>query len=140
MAGRAADSDIQVLEFYLDDREYCVDIAYVDEIIGMEEVTPLPNAEPHVEGVMNLRGITTKIVNPKRVLGLNGTVTGNRVIVFRPRVDADQTTGWVVDEVDEVSRIDVEDVDESVDDDQVTALVKRDDGFVIWLSPDTITA
>ena len=131
------EADTQVLEFALDGRAYCVDIAHVDEIVGKEdELTPLPNSAPQVEGIMDLRGRTTMILNPKHRLGLDGAGIGERIIVFE--TDETRAIGWVIDEVREVSRVDGYSIDESVEDDSLEAIIKRDDGFVLWVDPDAI--
>ena len=127
----------QVLEFTLDGQAYCVDIAHVDEIVGREdELTSLPNSAPGVEGIMDLRGRMTTILNPKQWLGGSGTGTGERIIVFE--TGGDRAIGWVIDEVNEVSRVDEAAVDEAVDDDSLLGIIKRDDGFVLWVDPAVI--
>ena len=52
----------QVLTFTLGEAEYCVPIEYVAEIGGGDTVRSVPNTDPHVEGVTDLRGETTTIV------------------------------------------------------------------------------
>ena len=61
---------IQMLEFELGGETYCVDIGYVSEIVDRGSVTPVPNAPDFVEGVMDLRGRTTSIVDPKTLLNV----------------------------------------------------------------------
>lgn len=141
MSETTLDPETQVLEFHLDGRTYCVDIGHVDEIVGREDdLTPLPNSEPHVEGIMDLRGRTTTILDPKRVLGLDGESTGDRIIVFESDAEANRATGWIIDDVSDVSRVEPESVDEAVDGDAVRGIIKRDGGFVIWVEPGVINA
>lgn len=128
--------DVQVLEFYLEDRKYCIDIAHVDEIVDKGELTPLPNAEPRVEGVMDLRGTTTTIINPKSVLDLDATETGDRVVVLE--TDGEGNVGWLIDAVDQVVPLDGESLDESVENESVKGIVRQDDGFVVWVKPEQI--
>jgi purine-binding chemotaxis protein CheW len=128
--------DVQVLEFRLEDRKYCIDIAHVDEIVDKEELTPLPNSEPRVEGVMDLRGTATTIINPKKVLDLDETETGERVVVLES--DEDGNVGWLIDAVTQVVSIDTENVDESVENESVQGIVRQDDGFVVWVKPEEI--
>jgi purine-binding chemotaxis protein CheW len=130
--------DVQVLEFRLADRNYCIDIAHVDEIVDKEELTPLPNSEPRVEGVMDLRGTTTTIINPKQVLDLEATETGERVVVLESRGDEDGNVGWLIDAVNQVVSIDTENVDRSVESGSVRGIVRQDDGFVVWIKPEEI--
>ncbi len=129
-------SELQVLIFRLENKRYCIDIAYIDEIVDRDELTKLPDSEPHVEGVMDLRGTTTTIVNPKTVLGLDDTGTGDRVIVFE--TENERSIGWVIDEVNQVVSIDEADVDESVESRSVHGVVRQDDEFVIWIKPSAI--
>lgn len=136
MSNTATDAETQVLEFRLEDERYCVDIAFVDEIVDKDDLTELPNTPAHVEGVMDLRGTTTTIVNPKVVLEVGGEATGDRVIVFES--DDERTVGWVIDAVEEVARVDPESVDDSVEGESVEGVLRRDDGFVVWIDPTTI--
>ncbi|MFN1126905.1 chemotaxis protein CheW, partial [Halobacterium salinarum] len=54
-----SDDETDVLEFSLGAGRYCIDIAHVDEIVDAgEDVTPIPNSEQHVIGVVDLRGET----------------------------------------------------------------------------------
>ncbi|WP_135829025.1 chemotaxis protein CheW [Halorussus halobius] len=128
----------QVLEFRLEDRNYCIDIAHVDEIVDKEELTPLPNADPRIEGVMDLRGTTTTIVNPKIVLDLDETETGERVVVLESADGGDANVGWLIDAVEQVVSVDEETVDESVESGSIRGIVRQDDEFVVWLKPDEI--
>src|SRR6056297_1960211 len=116
-------SDRQVLEFRLEDRLYCVDITHVSEIVDKEELTPLPNADPHVEGVMDLRGTTTTIINPKHVLDLEQTETGERVVVLESEDGEEGNVGWLIDAVNQVVSIDAENVDKSVESGSVRGIV-----------------
>ncbi|MEF8826736.1 MAG: chemotaxis protein CheW, partial [Halapricum sp.] len=96
----------QVLEFQLGEETYCVSIDYVTEIVDVGELTSVPNAPPHVEGVMDLRGRTTSIINPKVVFDIADGSEAARIIVFDPEIaDDDQgAVGWLVDEVYQVSQ------------------------------------
>lgn len=129
-------SELQVLEFRLEDRKYCIDIAHVDEIVDKKELTPLPNADDRVEGVMDLRGTTTTIINPKIVLDLDQTENGERVVVLEG--DDDTNVGWLIDSVEEVISVDEETVDESVESGSVRGIIRQDDEFVVWVKPEEI--
>jgi len=129
----------QVLEFELGEETYCVSIDYVTEIVDVGDLTKVPNAPRHVEGVMDLRGRTTSIVNPKSVFGIAGDGAEQRIIVFDPSIIEDQSAaGWLVDEVDQVVQVADEQVDDSPGSDangSIRGVVKRDDDFVIWVDP-----
>lgn len=129
----------QVLEFELGEETYCVSIDYVTEIVDVGDLTQVPNAPAHVEGVMDLRGRTTSIVDPKALFGIDGSGAAQRVVVFDPDIVDDQgAAGWLVDEVYQVVTVEPEQVDDSPgegSDGSIRGVVKRDDDFVIWVDP-----
>jgi len=132
----------QVLEFGLGSETYCVDIAYVDEIVDAGELTAIPNSPRHVEGVMDLRGQTTTIVDPKTLFGVDDDGPRDRIVVFDSDAVGEQgTVGWVVDDVFQVTHVAVDDVDDSTTSDEaVRGIVKpEDDEFVVWVEPKTDT-
>lgn len=129
----------QVLEFKLGEETYCVSIDYVTEIVDIGELTAVPNSPPHIEGVMDLRGRTTSIVDPKVVFDIASDTEPERIIVFEPEIVGDQAAaGWLVDEVEQVTQVDEGKLDQSPaeDDNAIRGVVKQDDGnFVIWVDP-----
>lgn len=139
-----SDMTDQVLEFTLGSETYCVSIDHVTEIVDVGDVTSVPNAPRHVRGVMDLRGRTTSIVDPKVVFGIDEDGPERRIIVFDPEVIEDQeAAGWLVDEVHQVRQIDEGDIDDSPagsDAASITGVVKREDGFVIWVDPIAVHA
>ena len=131
----------QVLEFGLGDETYCLDIDVIDEIVDAGQLTRIPNSPPQVEGVMDLRGRTTSIINPKTVFDIDQDGERNRIIVFDPDSIGDQgTIGWIVDEVFQVTNITPDDVDETTtaNDENVHGIVKGDNKFVVWVDPDIV--
>jgi len=135
---------VQLLEFELGSESYAVDIAHVAEIVDVNDLTVVPNSAPHVEGVMDLRGKTTTIIDPKAVFGIRDDGARKRIVVFDREQTADgKPVGWIVDEVDQVVEVDPDDVESSpVDDadDAVRGVIKRDGDFVIWVRPTVLDA
>lgn len=129
----------QVLEFRLGEETYCVSIDYVTEIVDVGELTSVPNSPPHIKGVMDLRGRTTSIVDPKVVFNIDSDREPKRIIVFDPDIVEDQVAaGWLVDEVHQVVRVDSDDVDDSPAENEevIRGVIKSDDEqFVIWIDP-----
>jgi purine-binding chemotaxis protein CheW len=146
----AAEATGQVLEFKLGTETYCVDIDYVTEIVDVGELTDLPNAPAYIEGVMDLRGRTTAIVDPKEIFDIEAVEADNqRIIVFDPEIIADRkAAGWLVDEVYQVVKLDEGTVEEAPDGgrEAVRGVIKHDDededdadeGFVIWVDPQAV--
>jgi len=142
-----------VLTFTLGEETYCVDIEYVAEIVDGGELTSLPDAARHVEGVVDLRGRATTIVNPYEVLDIDGVAAGdaltdggqvrNRIIVLdSDALGTDGATGWLVSDVESVTEVADETVETGgiADTDLLRGLIRGDDGFTIWLDPRELTA
>lgn len=133
----------QVLEFELGDETYCVSIDHVTEIVDVGELTKVPNSPDHVEGVMDLRGRTTSIVNPKAVFDIDGEDrAAERIIVYDPEITQNAgAVGWLVDEVKQVVQVDHDNVDQSPAEDKesIKGVIKQDEGnFVIWVDPQRV--
>lgn len=129
----------QVLEFDLGPNRYCVDIEYVSQIVDHQSVTDLPNAPAHVAGVTDLRGRTTTVVDPGELFDIDGSSEADHILVFDPdAIDADSTVGWEIDAVHRVVDVAAAEVDETSmsDTEGIEGLISRDDGFVIWVTPE----
>jgi purine-binding chemotaxis protein CheW len=131
--------EVQVLEFKLGAETYCVDIDYVSEIVDRGSLTAVPNAPHYVEGVMDLRGRTTSIVTPKALLNVEADDSeAKRIVIFDPgKFEDDAAVGWLVDEVYQVVRVSMDEVEEPPleKDDAIEGVIKRDGELVIWISP-----
>ncbi len=102
---------IQVAIFKLGDERYGVETSQVKEIIRVEEITSIPNAPDYVEGVINLRGQITTIINLRRRFGMEPKPIDNdtRIIVFEHN---GSTIGMMVDTVTEVRYLAKKDIEE----------------------------
>ena len=124
-----------VLEFSLGENRYCIDIAHVEEIVDADaEITPVPNSEPQVVGVVDLRGETTTVVDPSVSLDLDDDSDGERIIVL----SSVESTGLLIDEVHEVLEVDPENVDESTGSETTRGVLRRDERFVVWVDPEAL--
>ncbi|RQG93584.1 chemotaxis protein CheW [Natrarchaeobius chitinivorans] len=125
-----------VLEFDLGENRYCVDIGYVAEIVNTDELTAVPNTPAHIEGVMDLRGETTKIVNLRKIFGEGESdELGDRIIVFKRKRESNDRIGWLADEVHQVQELETVDVDTSVSSAGIAGIVRRETNFVLWIDP-----
>ena len=101
----AASESRQVLTFVLGNETYGVDILRVQEIRGWSAVTKIPQAPPHVLGVLNLRGSIVPIVDLRMRLSLErAEYTAITVIIVLSVVAAGgrRDFGVVVDGVSDV--------------------------------------
>ena len=130
-----ADEETDVLEFSLGDGRYCIDIGHVDEIVdATEDVTAIPNADANVVGVVDLRGETTTVVDPRVNLEVDGDPDGKRIVVLSDH----DATGLLVDNVHEVESVGEAELDASAASETTRGVVRREDRFVVWVKPDAL--
>jgi len=135
-------SRTRVLEFELGSELFCLDIDYIEEIVELENLTRVPNSPSYVEGVVDLRGQVTSIVNPKDALDIDDDGRGGLIVVFdSEQLDEQGHIGWVVDEVRQVTPVSKEAVTESptdADEEHIRGVINRDDEeeFVVWTTPE----
>ena len=91
----------ELIAFRIGDQEFCVDIMAVREIRGWTPAIRLPQTEPYVRGVMNLRGTVLPIVDLGARLGLPASEPTERHVIIVTRV-ADRLVGLLVDAVSEI--------------------------------------
>ncbi|RLT92559.1 MAG: purine-binding chemotaxis protein CheW [Ketobacter sp.] len=105
VSGRENEQTDQYLTFIMASEEYGVDILSVQEIRGWESVTPIPNAPPHVKGVINLRGTIVPIIDLRQRFGLEKVEYGPLTVVIVLKVatrKGARVMGIVVDAVSDV--------------------------------------
>ena len=62
-------NELELLEFFVGEKDYGINIAKVNEIMTYREVTPLPAAPPEIEGLFMPRDKIITVVDLHRVLG-----------------------------------------------------------------------
>ncbi len=104
MATKDQLSEEQLVVFELAGESYGVEISRVQEIDRMQQITVVPQAPAFVEGVINLRGRITPVVDTRVRFGLpKAEVTSlTRIVVVKA---GEEWVGLVVDAVSEVLRI-----------------------------------
>lgn len=123
----------QVLVFSLADEEYCVGIDWIDEIVKAEAVRPIPDTPRMVDGVMDLRGETTTIVDPTVPFGVTGSAADQQVIIFE--TDSERSVGWLVDYADRVRDFENPDLEAVEDNRYINGIVQANDEFILWVDP-----
>lgn len=63
-------NELEVLEFTLGGNHYGINVAKIREILSYQPVTPIPNANPSVEGIFMPRDVMITVINLKHCLGL----------------------------------------------------------------------
>lgn len=104
----------QYVIFRLGKEEYGVEIVNVKEICEYKESVKVPNTPGFVDGIINLRGDITPIINLKKRFHLaEGDINSDtRIIVININ---NRQVGFIVDEASQVIRISEEDIEPAPD-------------------------
>jgi purine-binding chemotaxis protein CheW len=132
------------LTFSLDSEEYGLEILKVREIIGIMDITSIPQMPDYVKGVINLRGRVIPVIDLRLKFGLQpAEYTEQTCIVV---VDVGLLVGVIVDTVQEVLDIDGSQIDPppplgaSVDTSFIMGMGKIKDDVKILLDIDKVLA
>ena len=131
------------LTFHLNGEEYGLEILKVREIIGVMEITAVPQAPLHVKGVINLRGKVIPVIDLRLKFGFEEVEYNNETCIIVIDVRG-VLMGIIVDTVSEVLDIDGEDVDatpsfgEDVNTDFILGMGKVNEKIKILLDIDRI--
>jgi purine-binding chemotaxis protein CheW len=97
-------NETQLVVFKLGTEEFGVDISQVREIIRVGDITRIPGSPRFVDGVINLRGQVTTVVNLRNRLGLDGKDMDGNARIMILEVDKN-VIGVIVDSVTEVKNL-----------------------------------
>ena len=74
-------NELEVLEFKIDDHCYGINVAKIKEIIVYQEVTPVPNAHPSIEGIFMPRDTMITAIDLRNCLQRGASKPGGLFIV-----------------------------------------------------------
>ena len=97
------------MTFCCDGDYYGIAITYVNEIIGIQQVTQLPETPEYIKGLINLRGRIVPIIDVRARFGKPEIAYDDRTCVIVINVE-DDTVGLIVDTIADVVTIDDSDV------------------------------
>lgn len=93
------------LTFALGPERYGLEVARVEEIVGLLPITRIPRLPGFVSGVVNLRGRVIPVIDLRLALGMPASEGGELAVIVVVQVQRGATStvmGVIVDEVDEV--------------------------------------
>ena len=101
--------EIQLVSFELDGQEYALPIENVQEIVQIPDIiNAIPNAPPHLVGVVNLRNRLLPLISLRTMFGMAqvGLSEQSRVVVVTQDFDGEtHYVGLLTDKVREVLRV-----------------------------------
>ena len=104
MIGSSAEDTRKFLAFKLGEGEFGADVMWIKEISRMKETTRVPTAPSFVEGVINLRGTVTQILDLRKRLDMEpkGPDSETRIVIAER---GEHYIAMVVDTVTDVLEI-----------------------------------
>jgi chemotaxis signal transduction protein len=138
---------LQLITFRLGAEYYAIRVSEVREILRPLDLYPVPGMGNSIEGVINLRGEIIPIVKLFALLGIECAASGDasrkrRMIIVEASCGS---FGFFVDDVLEVTRIQVEDLQAPPDLGRraagagaVTGIVKVSGRMVVCIAPDKL--
>ena len=99
----------EYLSFELNQEEYALSILKVKEIIGVKEITPVPNLPKYIKGVINLRGKIINIVDLREKFKIESKEYDKFTVIIIIETDK-RTFGILVDSVKDVININMENI------------------------------
>lgn len=94
----------EVLLFSVDKKVYGIEIEYVTEIIGVQQITVVPKVPEYINGVINIRGKVVPVMSIRKRFGLEEREFDERTCIIVVNVN-DLSIGIIVDRVREVINV-----------------------------------
>ena len=106
------------LTFLIGKEEFGVGVLKVREIMGIQEITEVPQTPPYLKGVINLRGKVIPVIDLRLKFGLSAIDYTQRTCIIVVQVNSGATLlqmGIVVDAVSEVITLALGDIEDTPD-------------------------
>ena len=136
-------NELEILEFKLGNNHYGINVAKIREILSYQQVTPVPNTHPSVEGVFMPRDTMITVISLKRCLGMEDSGDNGLFIITNfNKLDA----AFHVDQVVGIHRVSWGEIIKpdstinSVEGSVATGVVKIDGKLVVILDFEAIVA
>jgi purine-binding chemotaxis protein CheW len=106
------------LTFQLANEEFGIRVLKVREIIGVQEITTVPQTPSHIKGVINLRGKVVPVIDLRLKFGLPASDYTQRTCIIVTQVQGESgpiLMGIVVDGVSEVLNLAGSEIEDTPD-------------------------
>src|SRR5579883_2521751 len=106
------------LTFQLAQEEFGIRVLKVREIMGLQEITAVPQTPSHVKGVINLRGKVVPVIDLRLKFGLDAAEYTQRTCIIVTQIQGESSSvlmGIVVDGVSEVLNLSGAEIEDTPD-------------------------
>jgi len=130
--------DMQIVLFKVSEVNYGVDVAQVQGVLDLPEITEVPNSPYYVEGVTNLRGEVIPVIDLKKRFNISDKSSKEdlKMMVIGQGKEAVGITVDAVMEVMDIANEDIEDIPDilsNVEVDSVLGVAKQKEDLIILL-------
>jgi len=106
------------LTFHLANEEFGIRVLKVREIMGLQDITAVPQTPCHIKGVINLRGKVVPVIDLRLKFGLPAAEYTQRTCIIVTQVQGESSVvlmGIVVDGVSEVLNLTGQEIEDTPD-------------------------
>jgi len=128
----------QVVRFMVGKESFGIDIARIQEIVIVPEITGIPDTPDFLEGIINLRGKIVSIIDLRKRLKVNGAERNKKNRILVTELDG-KVVGLIVDEVSEVLKLNPDNIEpppemvNSAGAEYITGIGKLEDRIILLL-------
>jgi purine-binding chemotaxis protein CheW len=133
----------QFVTFMIENENYGVNVLDVQEIIGMTQITHLPNAPAFMRGVINLRGTVVPVIDMRLKFRMNEKTYDQYTVILIIEINS-RLIGMIVDSVSDVIVLNESNIQEmpdftaSIDREYIMKIGTLDDSLIILLNVEKI--
>lgn len=95
----------EALLFAIEDAVYGIEIKYINEIIGIEQITVVPKVPDYIKGVINIRGKIVPVISVRKRFGKEEIPYDERTCIIVLEFEDGNQVGIIVDRVREVAQV-----------------------------------
>ena len=130
-------NELEIVEFEVANNKFGINVIKVKEIIQPIQVTFIPHAHPHVEGIIQLRGEVLPVVDMLRVLGIQNVERSPQQKYIVAEFNK-QRVVFHVDNVTQIHRISWDQIEKPSDmyqggTSQVIGVIKQNEQMILLL-------
>lgn len=133
----------QFVTFIVGEEIYGTEVLKVREIIGMTQITHVPNSMSFMKGVINLRGLVVPVLDMRLKFGMEEREYDNFTVIIIVEIN-ERLIGMIVDSVSDVLSIphkaiqDTPHFSAKIETDFIMGIGQKDDILIIILDVDKI--
>mgnify|MGYP001201355817 CR=1 FL=1 len=136
----AVNSTEQYVTFLVNNETYGIEVLKVKEIVGMTTITPVPNSEKYLKGVINLRGIVVPVIDLRLKFNIPEKEYDSFTVILIIE-HRDSLVGVIVDSVSDVITApgqlqEVPNFHVSIQRDVLKGVLNKEDSLIIILNSD----